>query len=191
MSVIGNRLIEVLALIEDFASNELSAAERNENKARGTTESATQLKTLRYWAALNKRTKNIIAKVCGSFSVDVRQRIVLKLVNDTDVDESLRNRAPKLLDVVLPTEADKELAEQEAKSFEDKLNDVIEKMNESLKIPNKLTELSSSLEVLLASEDAAEQIDELAKQIFPVFYELFNVRMRSYKDSVINLGFLQ
>ncbi|KAI6182851.1 hypothetical protein M3Y97_00425200 [Aphelenchoides bicaudatus] len=170
MSVIGNRLIEVLALIEDFASNELSAAERNENKARGTTESATQLKTLRYWAALNKRTKNIIAKVCGSFSVDVRQRIVLKLVNDTDMLSYL----PKLT---------RELAEQEAKSFEDKLNDVIEKMNESLKIPNKLTELSSSLEVLLASEDAAEQIDELAKQIFPVFYELFNVRMRSYKDS--------
>jgi hypothetical protein len=63
VSTIGNRLVEVLASLEDFASKELSIAERNENKARGTDASSTQLQTLKYWVALNKRTKNIITKV--------------------------------------------------------------------------------------------------------------------------------
>jgi hypothetical protein len=63
MSVIGNQLITALALVEDFASKELSAAERNEVQARGTEASSTQLQTLKYWVALNKRTKSIVARV--------------------------------------------------------------------------------------------------------------------------------
>jgi DNA repair ATPase RecN len=108
----------------------------------------------------------------------------LKLVNDDEQDEDLQNRAPKLLNVVLPSEADKALAEQEPQPFEEQLNELVEKMNASLKLPAKLTELSSLLEKLLNSENASEQIEELAKQIFPLFYELFNIRLRAHKTSV-------
>lgn len=117
----------------------------------------------------------------------VRVRVVKKLVEDDEVDEKLRERAPKLFNVQLKSEEDVKIADQEPESFEDQLNNLIEKLNASLTIPTELAGLSSNLETLLNLPDAAERIEELAPQMFPLFFDLFAVRQRTYKDAVSSL----
>jgi len=181
VSPFAYRLLELMVELGDYVAKELATAERNKNEAEGV--ATVQVQMLKYWVALSSRTDNILKKLCDMLPEKVRIRILVQLVEDSEVDEELKERAPKLMNVKLPSEEDKLNAEEEEESFEDQLNNLVDKMNAAMEVPSKITELSISLEKLLTLSDATEQIEELAPQMFPLFFELFSIRQRTYEDS--------
>ncbi|KAI6196958.1 hypothetical protein M3Y94_01168800 [Aphelenchoides besseyi] len=155
-STIGKRMLETLGSLSEFVSSELTKAENEEQKSRGTTNGAAQLQALKYWIALSARADIIAERLRCILPANVSGHIMCDLLDEGKLDPQLRDRALQLLNTKLVSESNAQ------NHTEGEMNEYLSKLATKL---NDLLVQSEEDDAIVLCQHAAFSLKLLVKRL--------------------------